>query len=1232
MSEETVRVIVRCRPLNRREKDLKCKVVVDVFNDFGQVALAKPGSNDPPKKFTFDGAYGVDSNSKMIYEDMGFPLIEAVLEGYNGTVFAYGQTGCGKSFTMEGIPNPPEHRGITPRSFEHIFQEVAVRENTKFLVRASYLEIYNESVRDLLGTNHEEKLELKEHPERGVYVKGLTEHIVHDADEVLKIMALGSKNRSVGATLMNADSSRSHSIFTVLIEACETAEGDEKIRASKLNLVDLAGSERQGKTGATGTRLKEATKINLSLSALGNVISALVDGKAKHIPYRDSKLTRLLQDSLGGNTKTLMVAALSPADNNYDETLSTLRYANRAKNIKNKAIINEDPKDALLRQYQEEILKLKELLMTQGSIDPSLLANLGANNTGPASPKGVKPSPSQPPAQTEVKLTDEQIKEIEDRVRQEKELELREVEDKLKVDYDKKLEDLQTAVEEQRMTNEKLEQEFERLTNEYTSNKESARAKAKTEIEEQVANAVEEEEGVMRGVDGTEPAFGGSLLLEDVTDSSDTHVPPPASTVVTFEEETAKLDSMMSSEKREVEVIPYCYVVVDGKTDEVHFCVRQAGSRAFYKSAEGFDGCLHPVVADGADDSLKPIRVKYGKAGMYAMIKKVFQYPVSAVAAVLADGSVQAALLGTNHTPVTVRCGYLGELEVALNISDEEEDILNAEGLPVVHLPLDKNTIVVCDREGNPTVAYVTQDGLPVECVAIDGVLQPKPNPQIASSPASSPSPTNQEDGKDGEEGGLKKDNSISPSKYIPIIGSDGLPAVPVVCNHSCTKLPMRALLVRKDSILTPCIVSADGIPIRAKFDPASGLFVPCLRDEKDSSSYDVMCTKEDTKSCIKLVYADATVIVESVARKLDAMNAAKEQAGDELGRRVSLINVVDDVSMEGKPQQPGTNAPSNNTISQPSLDEIAALQAKVQALESQMVSGGKTKSEDKTALKEKLSKRRKLAKDKRKKVLEKIRDADDNGILENLYDDMQDQLKGKNRNLEKAKEIIRSQKHEIQDLQEEFEREREALLAEIRHSEQEKKFYMQYVEKVLPVVRADCNYNNLTKIRNASVWDAERLRWMMPSLTRETFRLPSGRERPSRQGSALSIASDEEGPDRQRRNGKPSHSTSQSSDFLSSSQKEAVLSRMQTRGFEIEKQQELRAQVFQHNPMSSSRAQQLLNRDRSPLTTRKHRRAEPGAVSIADMSRNLKPNAATATLSTLRRPRKIREKRDDDW
>ncbi|CAH8522665.1 unnamed protein product [Schistosoma turkestanicum] len=366
MGSEAVKVIVRVRPLNERENLLKCDNVLEIFSDTGQCSIISPNDKKrPPKIFFFDGSYDQNSTTEQIYNDACYSLVEAVTEGYNGTIFAYGQTGCGKSYTMHGVTEPSSQKGIIPRAFDQIFEIMSVSEKTKYLVHASFLEIYNEEVRDLLGRDCKAKLELKENPDKGVYVAGLSMHKITSVSECQNIMELGWKNRSTGATLMNSDSSRSHSIFTIYLEMIDRNDNlldYNHIRAGKLNLVDLAGSERQTKTGTTGDRFKEATKINLSLSALGNVISALVDSKVKHIPYRDSKLTRLLQDSLGGNTKTLMIACLSPADNNYDETLSTLRYANRAKNICNKPRINEDPKDALLRQYQEEIKHLKELL------------------------------------------------------------------------------------------------------------------------------------------------------------------------------------------------------------------------------------------------------------------------------------------------------------------------------------------------------------------------------------------------------------------------------------------------------------------------------------------------------------------------------------------------------------------------------------------------------------------------------------------------------------------------------------------------------------------------------------------------------------------------------------------------------------------------------------------------------------------------------------------------------
>ncbi|XP_055613554.1 kinesin-like protein KIF17 [Uranotaenia lowii] len=373
---ENVKVVVRCRPMNKREQQAGYKNIIQIDNSC--VNLDNPSdSNAPQKSFKFDNTYGYAATTENIYSDICYPLVESVLEGYNATIFAYGQTGCGKSHTMQGTtynvagvdPNNANNIGIIPRSFEHVFEAIAVSSDVRYLVLVSYLEIYNETIRDLLQVSGGSgpSLALKEIPGEGVTVQGLSMHTVHGMKECIELLEMGAKNRIVGATLMNIESSRSHSIFTISLEQMSTnGSKDAVIKRGKLNLVDLAGSERQSKTGATGDRLKEATKINLSLSALGNVISALVDGKTKHVPYRDSKLTRLLQDSLGGNTKTLMIACISPADSNYDETLSTLRYASRAKSIANKPKVNEDPKDAMLREYQQEIKRLKQMLLSEG--------------------------------------------------------------------------------------------------------------------------------------------------------------------------------------------------------------------------------------------------------------------------------------------------------------------------------------------------------------------------------------------------------------------------------------------------------------------------------------------------------------------------------------------------------------------------------------------------------------------------------------------------------------------------------------------------------------------------------------------------------------------------------------------------------------------------------------------------------------------------------------------------
>uniref|UniRef100_UPI0037E70004 kinesin-like protein KIF3C n=1 Tax=Semicossyphus pulcher TaxID=241346 RepID=UPI0037E70004 len=368
-SSESVKVVVRCRPLNRKEESngpAGCIVQMDLR--LGQVILRNPraSSSEPMKTFTFDAVYDANSKQRDLYDESVRPLIDSVLAGFNGTIFAYGQTGTGKTYTMQGAWLDPEKRGVIPNAFDHIFTHISRSQSDKqYLVRASYLEIYLEEVRDLLDPNHgsARALELRESPDSGVYVRDLTSCVCKSIKEIEEVMNVGNQARAVGATDMNEHSSRSHALFLITVECSQPGpDGRKHIRVGRLNLVDLAGSERQAKTGVQGERLKEAAKINLSLSALGNVISALADGRSGHVPYRDSKLTRLLQDSLGGNAKTVMVATLGPAPQHYDETLTTLRYANRAKNIQNQPRVNEDPKDALLREFQNEIARLRAQL------------------------------------------------------------------------------------------------------------------------------------------------------------------------------------------------------------------------------------------------------------------------------------------------------------------------------------------------------------------------------------------------------------------------------------------------------------------------------------------------------------------------------------------------------------------------------------------------------------------------------------------------------------------------------------------------------------------------------------------------------------------------------------------------------------------------------------------------------------------------------------------------------
>ena len=365
---ESVKVVMRCRPLTPKEMEEQRECIVNVDMDVGSIQVYNPQNIKELKSFTFDHSYDWRATQQLIFEQTALPILESIMEGYNGTIFAYGQTGTGKTYTMEGNDNETD-KGIIPRSIDWIFNNIKNYPAQQFLVRVSFVEIYNEEVRDLLSKVKRQKLNVRE-KDKVFYVENVTVIQAENSQMTLDIMKSGRVNRATGATKMNPGSSRSHSIFSITVESSTLDEqGEAHYKVGKLNLVDLAGSERQSKTESTGERFIEATKINLSLTCLGSVINKLVSGKQQYIPYRDSKLTMLLQDSLGGNTKTVMIANIGPADYNYDETLNTLWYAQRAKKIKNKPRINEDPKDALLRQYQEEIELMKKKLLAMGKAD-----------------------------------------------------------------------------------------------------------------------------------------------------------------------------------------------------------------------------------------------------------------------------------------------------------------------------------------------------------------------------------------------------------------------------------------------------------------------------------------------------------------------------------------------------------------------------------------------------------------------------------------------------------------------------------------------------------------------------------------------------------------------------------------------------------------------------------------------------------------------------------------------
>ena len=375
-SKGNIKVISRFRPMNELEKSNGNEEVAEFTSE---TSLTFNSIRENHRiRFNFDRIFPPNSTQEELYNFGVKEIIDGVLDGYNGTVLAYGQTSSGKTYTMEGLIDDESKMGVIPRMINHVFNFIRNNNDIEFIMKASMVELYQEKIRDLIDTKRV-NLNIRETPSRVIYIENLSEYYVYCENDILNILKIGRENRAQASTKMNEHSSRSHSIFMITINQKNNKEGNAK--TGKLYLVDLAGSEKITKTGATGTTLEEAKIINKSLTSLGIVINRLTDGKSKHIPYRDSKLTRVLQESIGGNSKTCLIITCSPSVFNESETLSTLRFGERAKKIRNKAKINKevtvmelqriiDSLNEKLKNANKRIIQLENYIKNNGLVVP----------------------------------------------------------------------------------------------------------------------------------------------------------------------------------------------------------------------------------------------------------------------------------------------------------------------------------------------------------------------------------------------------------------------------------------------------------------------------------------------------------------------------------------------------------------------------------------------------------------------------------------------------------------------------------------------------------------------------------------------------------------------------------------------------------------------------------------------------------------------------------------------
>ncbi|KAL5267811.1 hypothetical protein ACHWQZ_G004753 [Mnemiopsis leidyi] len=1100
---ESVKVIVRCRPMNQRENNLNCKACIKCDDTLNKVTIFKPDDKSAtPKNFTFDGAYFTDSTTKQIYEDVGFALVDGVLEGYNGTVFAYGQTGCGKSFSMQGITDPPEQRGIIPRAFEHIFEAIDVDEgDTKYLVQASYLEIYNEEIRDLLGKDVKQRLELRESPEKGIYTQGLSHHIVKTMGECIKLMDKGWLSRSTGATLMNAESSRSHSIFAIRIEMSEPdeASSEEKIKVGKLNLVDLAGSERQGKTGATGERLREATKINLSLSALGNVISALVDGKSKHIPYRDSKLTRLLQDSLGGNTKTMMVACISPADNNYDETLSTLRYANRAKNIKNKPKINEDPKDALLREYAEEIARLKAML--EGKI-----------------PMSVENTASQQSVSRETVT-----KEIEYVERDSGEAE------RIKLEYEEKIAEINRKYEEEKVTKLKLNEELDALRSSYEEKLQLASSsmsiKTAATSDMAISPVVGNIEDVISGVSMATSPIGGedTPVSETMSQSMDVQSISSLNTPLPVYEEPVDYTIQLSVQQAEklttkqlsnlvltpsqVRILGYDGPVTPAHVACLSLSAAQIAQLDLTKEQRAELSPYQDSVLTMLDEQCE--KLAYDQLLSYVNLLKTTR-PLTLTfdqAQGLSAKQLAALVLSKEQSKAC------GGAETAQGLTLEQISELKLTPAQVAQLRFTDEQIEELDEDQYETATKVSKllEKQELMCLLGDPKLKEITTVTLTSSQATQLDPELVQSLPltDVQTKIIKeyKDSFTN----IEVSDIDQLPLLPhqvkhlkveESCGESLTK-PQRKKV--SNSMQTQTYV--ENVAIATMVDMEEGLTKTVTLSPQETATI----TKEQlAKIQVAVSGVQIGAVEPNLAEPLtltpieiQQMCLTPEQVQQIKAKKVKRIEKHGKIVKKEMPLSEAAVEISDKDQAEAIKMHQAALQ-KLQELQGNVVQAGVDLqvTSSKKEIKEKLKKRREAAEAKRRKLRKAMEEGNDEGVIEELFNLQMGEVEVRNKKIGKIKEKYEEKCSEIKDLTEEFQTQREDYLDSIRQQSQETKLLQQILEQIQPLLRRDSNYYNLDAIKRDCKWNPETGSWLLPPVMITRTKLPTPADIPSHKSS----------------------------------------------------------------------------------------------------------------------------------